>query len=72
MFVNIFSDIILRLGTSEVTRLGMKEEEMKQIAHFIRRIVVEDESPKRVKPDVQELVSGFQEVHYSFDEWLER
>ncbi len=68
---NLFSDVILRFGTSEVTRLGMKEEEMKTIAHFIKRIIVDDESPKTVKEEVIPLVKSFTKVHFTFDDWNE-
>jgi glycine hydroxymethyltransferase len=68
---NLFSDVILRFGTSEITRLGMKEEDMKTIAHLIKRIIVDDESPKTVKEDVKLLAKSFKEVHYTFDEWNE-
>ena len=35
--VNIITDAVGRLGTNEVTRLGMKEDEMKIIAEFIKK-----------------------------------
>ena len=35
--VNIITDAVGRLGTNEVTRLGMKEGEMKNIAEFIKK-----------------------------------
>ncbi|MHA1911269.1 MAG: hypothetical protein ACTSYA_06205 [Candidatus Kariarchaeaceae archaeon] len=68
---NLFSDVILRFGTSEITRLGMKEEEMKTISHLIKRIIVDDESPKTVKEDVKLLAKTFKKVHFTFDEWNE-
>lgn len=57
----------IRLGTSEVTRLGMKESEMKQIAEFIRRIVIDNEDPKKVAAEVAEFRKEFQKVHYCFE-----
>ena len=56
----------LRLGTSEVTRLGMKEREMEEIAEFIKR-VVDGEEPKRVADDVAEFRRDYQRVHYAFE-----
>ncbi|MCS7131637.1 MAG: serine hydroxymethyltransferase, partial [Hadesarchaea archaeon] len=38
----------IRLGTSEVTRLGMKEGEMEEIAEFIKRVVIDGERPEAV------------------------
>jgi glycine hydroxymethyltransferase len=57
----------IRLGTSEVTRLGMREAEMVDIADFIRRIVVDREDAKAVRADVEEFRSNYQRVHYCFE-----
>ncbi len=56
----------IRLGVSEVTRLGMKEEEMGRVAEFILR-VVRGENPGRVAADVEEFRRGFNRIHYAFD-----
>ncbi len=57
----------IRLGVSEVTRLGMKESDMEEIAEFIKRIVFNEENPKDVAKDVVEFRKAFQKVHYCFD-----
>jgi len=57
----------IRLGVSEITRLGMKESEMEEIADFIRRVVIKDENRAKVKEDVAEFRKDFQKVHYCFD-----
>ncbi|MDI6888524.1 MAG: serine hydroxymethyltransferase [Methanocellales archaeon] len=57
----------IRLGTQELTRLGMKESEMKGIADLIKRIVIDEEKPERVKNDVISLRKDYQKVHYCFD-----
>ena len=57
----------LRLGTSEVTRLGMKKDEMKQIASFLTRIIVKKEDPSQIKLEVEQLRSNYQKVHYAFE-----
>jgi glycine hydroxymethyltransferase len=57
----------IRLGVSEVTRLGMKEAEMGEIAEFIKRVVVNGESPGRVAADVAEFRRDYQRVHYAFE-----
>jgi glycine hydroxymethyltransferase len=56
----------LRLGTSEVTRLGMKENEMKEIAEFIKKIVVDKIDLKVIKKQVADFTKGFQKVQYCF------
>lgn len=57
----------IRLGTSEVTRLGMKADEMTEIAEFIRRVVVNKEDVQKVKADVKEFRKDYQKVHYCFE-----
>lgn len=57
----------IRIGTQEVTRLGMREGEMRTIAELIAR-VVKGESTEKVKKEVAELRKEFNRVHYSFDD----
>lgn len=57
----------IRLGTPEVTRVGMKEPEMKEIAGFMKRIAIDKESPRNVREDVIELKKNFMNVKYCFD-----
>jgi glycine hydroxymethyltransferase len=61
----------IRLGTSEVTRVGMKEPEMTEIAEFMKRVVVEKEDAGKVKKDIAEFRRGFQRVHYCFEDATE-
>ena len=60
----------LRIGTIEVTRLGMYEAEMREIAGFIARVLIEGEDPKAVAADVIALREPFQTVYYCFDNGL--
>jgi glycine hydroxymethyltransferase len=57
----------IRLGVSEVTRLGMKESEMTEIAEFIKRVVIGKESVEKVKADIAEFRKDYQKVHYCFE-----
>ncbi len=57
----------IRLGTSEMTRLGMKESEMDAIAEFIHRVVMKGESVEKVATDVAEFRKDYQKVHFAFD-----
>ncbi len=57
----------VRIGVPEVTRLGMKESEMKEIADFIKRVVVEKKDPVQVGNDVSEFRKQYQKVQYAFD-----
>ena len=56
----------VRLGTQEVTRRGMKEAEMEQIAALIKRVMVDREDIKTVKRDVGELSRRFTGVEYCY------
>ena len=60
----------VRIGTIEVTRLGMKEREMEQIAEMIARVVVRGESAEGVKRDALALRSGYQALYYCFENGL--
>jgi glycine hydroxymethyltransferase len=57
----------IRLGASEITRLGMKESEMNEIAEFIKRVVIGEERPEKVKEDVVTFRKDFQKVEYCFE-----
>ncbi len=64
----------IRLGVQEMTRFGMKEGEMKEIAKFIKR-VLDGEDPQSVRKDVVEFRKEYHEVHYGYkmnDEALAR
>jgi glycine hydroxymethyltransferase len=63
---NIIVDCVIRLGTNEVTRRGMKETEMHRIAELIKRTIVDKEQPEKIKKDVFKLCSEFQKIEYSF------
>jgi glycine hydroxymethyltransferase len=60
----------LRIGTIEVTRLGMREEEMKEIADFIARLLVQSETTEKVGRDVLRFRSSYQTLYYCFEHGL--
>ncbi len=60
----------LRMGTIEVTRLGMREAEMEQIADFMARVIVEQESPAEVAQDVTAFRQHYQTLYYCLDHGL--
>ncbi len=57
----------IRLGTSEITRLGMKEKEMEEIAEFIKRAIVDKEPAEKVKEHVVGFRKNFQKIHFCFE-----
>jgi len=60
----------IRLGTSEITRLGMKESEMQQVASFIKQIVVDKKDAKEIANQVTEFRKNYQKTEYCFDNKL--
>jgi glycine hydroxymethyltransferase len=60
----------LRMGTIEVTRYGMQEEEMDLIADFMARVLIEKQSPDIVVEDVIEFRQGYQTLFYNFEHGL--
>jgi glycine hydroxymethyltransferase len=57
----------VRIGVPEVTRLGMKESEMQEIASFIKQIVIDKSDPNKVASAVSKFREQFQKVHYAFE-----
>lgn len=60
----------LRLGTIEVTRLGMAEGDMRTIAEFMKRILIDGQEVERVKREVVDFRLPFQTLYYNFDHGL--
>jgi len=56
----------IRIGTSEITRIGMLQNHMSEVANFIKRIVIDKQEPQKVKQDIIEFRKDFQKVHYCF------
>jgi glycine hydroxymethyltransferase len=57
----------IRLGTSEMTRLGMKESEMDAIAELMTRVVMKGEDVKKIAAEVEEFRKDYQKVQFAFD-----
>ncbi len=58
----------LRLGVSELTRLGMKEEEMRLVAKLYRKVLLDREDPSKVAKEIEDLRKNFRTVKYTFEE----
>ncbi len=56
----------LRLGTAEVTRLGMGKQEMIDIAEYFKKLIIDRQEPKKVKEEIAEFRKNFQEIKYCF------
>ncbi|MGF7117472.1 serine hydroxymethyltransferase [Methanobacterium oryzae] len=55
----------IRLGTQEITRRGLKEAQMQEVAEFIKMVAMDG---KNVKDEVSEFMSQYTKVHYAFEE----
>ncbi len=60
----------LRMGTIEITRLGMHEAEMESIADFIARILIERAVPEDVGNEVVAFRQAYQTLYYCFENGL--
>ncbi|MHA2225714.1 MAG: serine hydroxymethyltransferase [Candidatus Hodarchaeales archaeon] len=57
----------IRIGTQEITRLGMKESEMKDIAEFFKAVLIDQKHPTKVAEQVSEFRKDYQTIHYGFE-----
>ena len=60
----------IRLGTSEITRLGMKESEMKEIASLMKQVIVDKKDAGEIAVHVKEFKTDFKKTQYCFDNKL--
>jgi len=67
---NYFHPGGIRLGVSEITRLGMKQNEMKEIALYIKEVIIEKKNTKKILSKVKDFRKNYQKVHYCFDNKL--
>jgi glycine hydroxymethyltransferase len=61
---NVSNPAGIRIGTQEMTRFGMRANEMKRIAELIKKCLV-DGHP--IDEEVTEFRNQFQDIAYSFD-----
>jgi glycine hydroxymethyltransferase len=60
----------LRMGTIEITRLGMHEAEMEIIADFIARVLIEGTVPEDMRDEVVGFRQPYQTLYYCFENGL--
>ncbi len=57
----------IRLGVQELTRLGMKESEMLEVADLITRVVMKNADVEKIAEDVRAFREEYQTVQFCFD-----
>ena len=67
---NYFHPGGIRLGVSEITRLGMKEGEMQEITNFIKQVIIEKKNPEELRSKVKDFRKNYQKVRFCFDDKL--
>lgn len=55
----------IRIGTQEITRRGLKESEMAEIAQFIKKVAIDG---KNIEEEVTEFINQYTTVKYAFKE----
>lgn len=60
----------LRIGVQELTRCGMKESEMNEVARFFKMVLIDCRNPEDVRNEVLALRSQFNRIHYCFGEGI--
>ncbi len=54
----------IRIGTQEVTRWGMREDAMREVAQLAARVLVRGEPPGEVRPEVVALRSRYRQLQF--------
>ena len=54
----------LRLGTPEVTRIGMGVEHMHEVGRCIARVLIGNEAPETLAPQISALRAGFRQLRF--------
>ncbi len=60
----------IRIGVQEMTRYGMKEDDMKKIAYFIKEVILDKKSPESIKKKVIKFRRNFQKIKYCFNRYV--
>ncbi len=58
----------IRIGTPEITRLGMNKSDMNIIAEFIKRILIDGIAPSIIKKEITDFKRSHNKISYCFYE----
>jgi glycine hydroxymethyltransferase len=56
----------IRIGTQELTHIGLGKSEMVEVADLMKKIIVDNAEPRSVAKEVADLRKDFQKVRYCF------
>ena len=56
----------IRIGTQEMTRFGMKENDFRELAKLMREVIIDGKDPTEVRKKVIEFRKNFLEVRYGY------
>jgi glycine hydroxymethyltransferase len=57
----------IRIGTPELTRIGMKEKDMSFVAEMMSKVLIKNENCEVVRRSVKDFRSNFQTINYCFN-----
>ncbi|MHC1599061.1 MAG: serine hydroxymethyltransferase [Candidatus Methanofastidiosia archaeon] len=57
----------IRIGVAELTRLGMKGQEMRDVARFYRQAIIDKKDVEAVAADVSSFRKEYVTIHYGYD-----
>jgi glycine hydroxymethyltransferase len=58
----------IRVGVQELTRIGMREKEMVEVAELFKRLIIDNEPAEKVRDGVINLRKGFTKIHYCYND----
>lgn len=67
---HVCADAGVRLATQQLTRLGMREPEMAEVAQIVASVVLapeDDARVRRARERARELAGSFRRIHFSFE-----
>jgi glycine hydroxymethyltransferase len=64
---NVYGENLLRIGVQEITRMGLRKNEIKDIATIMRKVLLEKKSPTDAAKQIREIRNKRDIVYYSFD-----
>lgn len=65
--LDVFHPQGIRVGVQEMTRFEMKEEDMRNVALIMKKLIIDKENIEKTKEQVIEFRNNFKKIGYCFD-----